>query len=76
MIISKKEYKKIIKLKECLELVESVDNLNFNKIYNDLKILIQKTEKQSNILLGIFGTIFLTAFIVIMGIIWLNGGIM
>ena len=76
MIISKKEYKKIVKLKECLELVESVDNLNFNKIYNDLKILIQKTEKQNNILLGIFGTIFLTAFIVIMGIIWLNGGIM
>lgn len=76
MIISKKEYKKIIKLKERLELVEDANKINFNKIYNDLKILIQKTEKQNNVLLGIFGTIFLTAFIVIMGAIWLNGGIM
>lgn len=76
MIISKKEYKKIVKLKECLELVDDVNNINFNKIYKDFKILIQKTEKQNNILLGIFGTIFLMAFIVIMGIIWLNGGIM
>ena len=75
MIISKKEYKKIIKLKECLELVDDVNNINFNKIYNDLKILIQKTEKQNNVLLGIFGTIFLIAFIVIMEIVWLNGGI-